>query len=281
MFRAVANAQSFTQAAQRLGLDKARVSRQVAALEAVLRRPLFSRSTRSMRLTPEGHALLHQVNDPLDALYAAARVDPAGDEPHGDVVVATTPEVARALLGPALGAFRVRYPKVRVQLHVSAAVETLAEVDVALRVGRTAPSQWVVTKLRELESGFFAAPSYVERRGLPTQLADLAQHEGLWPIPPRGAKAFSPSGGARAVPRPAVACADFQVLASLASASAGVALLPTFLAERDVAEGRLVRVLPEFTLGAAPLMLLTPPKRQLTERARALATHLRRSLGTR
>jgi DNA-binding transcriptional LysR family regulator len=130
----------------------------------------------------------------------------------------------------------------------------------------------------ELSAGFFASPAYLERRGAPARLEQLALHEGLWPSPPRGQRAFSPGPSA---PAPAVQCADFGFLAEVARSGGGVALLPLFLAARDVATGALVRVLPEFALGGAPLYLVSRPLKPLPPRVAVLrAWLLEAQLGT-
>lgn len=277
VFETVAATMSFTAAAARLGLDKSRVSRVISSLEATLRTPLFTRSTRSMRLTPEGAALLRRVSEPLTALAEAVSAQQTSDEPSGEVVIATTPEVARALLPSALSAFRLRHPTIRLHLRVSPALEELSEIDIAIRVGQSAPSSWLRTRLRELESGFFASPGYLERKGEPRNVEELAQHEGLWPIPPRGTKSFSPAQ-ARAPKPPAISCGDFEVLSSLAQAGAGIALLPTFLTTSAVENGRLMRVLPSVTMGSAPLVMLTRGQRSLPARVKVLRDHLRLAL---
>jgi len=93
---------------------------------------------------------------------------------------------------------------------------------------------------------------------------------------PRGTRAFS-ADGLRPI-QPSVSCADFQVLSALALASAGVALLPTFLVGAEVAAGLLVRVMPAVALGGAPLMLLTRAPTHLAPRVRELRAHLRATL---
>ncbi len=277
VFQTVAATLSFTQAAARLRLDKSRVSRIISSLEAELHTPLFTRSTRSMRLTPEGSALLRKVSEPLTALAEAVNAQATSEDPSGEVVIATTAEVARALLPSALGAFRFRYPAIRLHLRVSPTLEDLSEIDIAIRVGMAGPGSWLGTRLRDLESGFFASPGYLERKGEPRSLDDLAQHDGLWPIPPKGTKAFLPAEARQARP-PAISCSDFEVLSSLAQAGAGIALLPTFLTALAIDNGRLTRVLPSVTMGSARLMMLTRGLRALPARVKLLRDHLRVAL---
>lgn len=276
VFRTVAEARSFTAAAQRLGRDKARVSRMVRALEASLGVTLFARTTRNVRLTAEGEALHQKIAAPLAALAEATTALPdRGAAPSGAVTITCTPDVGRALLAPLLPAFRARYPAVAVRVLLREELVDLTAVDLALRLGRPGTGAFVARKLRELEIGFFASLAYLERRGFPRTLDELASHEGLWAEPPRGTRAFAPR---RPPPRPAIASTDFGLLAEIARAGGGIAALPTYLAARDVATGALHRILPDVTVGGAPLFLISPPVRGLAPRVAALRDHLREGL---
>lgn len=279
-FYAVAQAQSFTRAAARLGQDKSRVSRTVRALEASLAVVLLARSTRSVRLTPAGEALFRRIAPLLAGLEeAVAAVPDRASIPSGEVVVATTPDIGRALLAPALTSFRARYPSVSVRVELAHELADLMGegIDLALRVGRPGPGSVIARKLGELEAAFFAAPAYLERRGEPNSVDALADHEGLWPVPRPGQRTFSVG---KTPPRPAVQCADFGLLAELARSGAGIAVLPKFLAARDLATGALVRVLPRVSLGGAPLYLVSRPLKPLPPRVAALRTHLLAAIRT-
>ncbi|WP_257456277.1 LysR family transcriptional regulator [Archangium lipolyticum] len=276
-FEAVARTGNFTAAAKRLGMDKSRVSRSIRALEETLGTPLLLRTTRVVRLTAEGAALAARVAPLLGELEQALRLVPdQRSAPEGEVVVTATPDVGRALLAPVLAAFRVQYPAVRVRVRLEQALVDLVrdEVDLALRVGRPGPGSVVARKLGELTAGFFAAPAYLERRGVPTSLEALAAHEGLWPVPDPGQRSFSVRPlGRKPVPA-AVDCEDFGLLVAVARAGGGVAVLPTFLANQDVAAGSLMRVLPSVNLAGAPLFLVSRPSRSLPPRVTALRMFL-------
>jgi DNA-binding transcriptional LysR family regulator len=148
-------------------------------------------------------------------------------------------------------------------------------VDLALRVGRPGGGSLVARRLGELEAAFFAAPAYLQRRGTPQKLEQLSAHDGLWPAPPKGQRSFAPG---EQQPAAAIECADFGLLAEVAKAGGGIALLPTFLAAREVASGALVRVLPAVALGGAPLYLVSRPLRPLPARVAALRGYLLEAL---
>jgi DNA-binding transcriptional LysR family regulator len=235
-----------------------------------------------VRLTPEGERLLQETGPHLASLSQALRRASDRTEPlTGEVAVTSTPDLGRALLAPALATFRARYPRLTVRVVLGHEVVDLAaaRVDLALRVGKPGPGSHLARKLGEVEAGFYAAPGYLARRGTPARQADLAGHDGLWPVPTRGQQSFG--GEAGAPPPPAIGCADFGFLASAARAGGGVALLPTFVAAADVVAGALVRVLPEVRRGGAPLYLVWRPERPPAPRVVALRQHLLAALARR
>lgn len=268
VFLRVAQAGSFVKAARDLGLDRTRVSRIVAALEHDLGVRLLVRTTRRVAMTAEGQELVRRTAAPLAELERAVSAVPdRAAVPAGEVTVTATMDVGRTLLAPLLPGFRARFPAVTLRLQLTDEVVTVGgDIDLALRVGKPGARGVVARRLRNLDAGFYAAPAYLAARGTPTAPRELAGHDGLWPVT-RGRHPFSP---AAAPPRPTIACGDFATLAELASAGAGIALLPTLVATRPVARGELVRVLPELTLGGAPLYLVSAPLAVLPPRVRAL-----------
>lgn len=274
IFCAVAEAGSFTAGARRLGIDKSHASRAVKTLEEELGSALFVRTTRSVRLTNEGEALLRRAAPALAELERAVANVPA--PAAGEVSLTTTEDIGRGLLAPALASFRVQWPTIRVRVTLGADVVDLVRerVDLALRVGKPRGDALVARKLTSLELGFYAAPAYLARRGAPASLAALDDHETCWPIPTRETRSFR--RGARP-PSPTVASSDFGFLAELARLGGGIALLPTFLAARDA--GALVRVLPSASFGAEPLYLVRRAMRPVPPRIEALWAHLVACMG--
>lgn len=272
VFQRVVQARSFAVAARALRVDRTRVSRVIGALERDLGVRLFVRTTRSVAPTPEGQALARRIAGPLGELEGAVAAVPAARAiPTGEVTLTATADAARALLAPLLPRFRSQCPAVRLRLELSDEVVPFTRgIDLALRVGRPGAGSLVARKLRNLEAGFFAAPSYLAARGAPHQVPDLAAHDGLWPMV-RGTRSFAPGAPP---PPPAIACADFGALAALAVHGAGVALVPIFVAAPHVARGELVRVVPGFAVGGAPLYLVSGPPAQLPARVTALRDFL-------
>lgn len=273
-FQAVAQHRSFTKAAAQLGVDKSRVSRVVRGLEQSLRQGLVVRSTRTVTLTPEGEALFTRVSPLLAGLTDALSAAPDRPAvPSGEVTLTTTPDLGRAVVAPVLASFRQRFPAVTVRVVLSHDVVDLMGrgVDLALRAGHPGSGSFLARKVGVLEAGFFASPSYLERRGTPVDVESLQQHDGLWPDVPRGQRSFAPG---MAPPKPSVQCSDFTFLAELARLGAGIAVLPTFVARPFVATGTLTRVMPALSLSKAPLFLVSRPVKPAPPRIRALSEWL-------
>lgn len=283
-FQAVADTRSFTQAAAKLGMDKSHLSRLIRQLEQSLGTPLFTRTTRAVHLTPEGEQLRAEVTSPLGALTATAqRWKDQTTAPTGRVSLGATPDLAHTVLAPLLATFRTRYPAVTVRVVLSYDLTHLEseQLDLALRVGKVAPGAFVTKKLGELRAAFFAAPAYLALCGTPESVADLANHQGLWPDSAPGKKSFSPRQSNLSFREPGIACADFEFLLAVARAGGGVALLPTHLAQEDLEQGRLLRVLPEVSLGEAPLYLVSRATRPVPGRIAVLKAHLQEGLSLR
>jgi DNA-binding transcriptional LysR family regulator len=279
-FSAVVEARSFTKAGQKLGLDKARVSRLVSALETRVGSTLFLRTTRMVRPTAEGEALALRVGGPLAELTRAVTgVSDRSLGPSGEVVLSTTSELARLLIAPHLLGFRLRYPGIHLTISTSETMVDLAagQADLGVRVGKPGSKELVARKLTDLEAGFFASPAYLERRGTPGSASELAKHEGLWPPPQRGRSAFAGLGKGPP-PKAAISSNDFSTLAELARAGAGVALLPTFVVEHEVARGSLVRILPTLPMPRAPLFLVSRSPKKAPQRVLALRDYLLKHL---
>ncbi len=280
VFQAVAQTRSFTRAGQAVGVDKSRVSRIIRSLEERLGVALVVRSTRVVTLTAEGEALFRRCGPHLLGLQEALSSVPRPlERPAGEVSITTTPDLGRAVLAPVLAGFRKQFPLVTVRVVLgSDLVELMSSgVDLALRVGRAGMGSLKARRVGALKAGFYAAPGYLSVRGTPRSFAELARHDGLWPAPRRGQRSFATAAHRAG----AVTCDDFSMLSELAVLGAGIAVLPSFVAERRVSEGALVRVLPEVVLENAPLFLVSRPVSPVPARVKALAEFLVAALRSR
>lgn len=274
---AVAETGGFTAAAERLGATKARVSQDVARLEARLGTGLFVRTTRRTTLTEAGEALLREGLEPLRRLEAAlaALGQPRDAGLAGSLRIAATADHASQGLARAVAAFAALHPPLQVELRSSdRVVDLVAEgIDVAIRIGWLRDSSLRATRLGGFEQHLVAAPEYLARRGTPRRPEDLAAHDWValsllrspltWTFVSRG-------GERRTVRMTSRLRTDAALpLRALVEAGAGLSVMDQFNAEAGVAAGTLVRLLPQWQLPSGGIHAVWPPGRHTPAKVRA------------
>lgn len=271
----------FAAAAEGTGLTPSGVSKAVSRMEHRLGVRLLQRTTRRLRLTPEGETMLARGREILTAIEAAeAEVTAARGTPRGLVRVNTGTAFAKHRLVPALPAFSARYPEVLLEISVAdRRIDVIGEqADVAIRTGPLGDSALVARRLGESRRVIAASPEYLARRGVPRTPADLAGHACLllsgfsrlaeWPLRVDGRVAAVPV-------RPALVCDNAETLYQLALAGVGLVRLAGFILEDAIAEGRLVPLLADHHVSeTVPITALMPPGRQHLPRVRALLDFL-------
>jgi len=184
LFRAVARAGSLSGAARDLAVSQPTVGRRLSALESRLNTTLFVRTPRGLELTQTGAQLLESAEAMADAAAEAdARALGAGRAPEGTVTVSMIESLTLGWAVEALRACRERYPAIDLDIKVDMAVADLhrRQADIALRMVRPTQSRLIARKAGEMEWGFFAADSYLQRAGTPKRFDDLARHDLVMP----------------------------------------------------------------------------------------------------
>jgi DNA-binding transcriptional LysR family regulator len=279
VFVAVAEAASFSAAAQRLGLPKWSVSRRVASLEAAMGVPLLHRTTRHVALSPAGAALRERIAPLLSSLEQAVSALPEqSGEPAGELRLTAPIDLGTTVLADAVTRFTARYPAVRVDIHLTSRVLDLAVegFDIALRTGlaRMKDSSLVIRAASPIVAQLFASPAYLARQGTPLSPGDLAEHEWVVFRGLPSIRLASPGGTARFEPHGRIRSDDIFLVREALRAGAGIGLLPTFLAEKDVAATQLVRVLPRYHTPAGYVYIVRPATREVPRRVKAFSDFL-------
>lgn len=283
LFCLAAELESFAAAATRAGLTPAAVSRAIGRLEERLQVRLFVRSTRRVRLTEGGRAYLAHCRQALDQLAEAEReLTGAQHEAAGLVRISVPTTMGHHAVLPALPAFRARYPKVEIEVHVSNRnVDLIAEgFDLAVRARHQPDSGLVTRKLLDAQLVVVAAPDYLARAGRPAMPEDLQAHECIqFVLPSTGVKVpwlFRQNGqDIETGTRGGLTCCG-DLLAGVTLARAGGGLLQTyrFIVEKDLAAGALVEVLQPFGGCSRPFSLMHPAHRHMPLRVRLFVDHL-------
>ncbi len=255
VFVRVVETESLTKAGALLGVPKSTVSRRVSRLEEHLGVQLLHRSTRAVTVTQDGALFFEYCLRSIGVLRDGERaLQSQQHHPQGVVRIAIPYVLGQSLIGPLLARFLERYPDVRlVSVLSDDAIGLLrAGFDVALAVGPLADSGLIAVKLGSTECGVFAAPGYFERKGAPQSHVELTRFDllasGTTDRRHRWTLHSSKAGGAEQEVSvefaPKLVANDLILLRHAALSELGIASLPAFLCKHDLAEGRLVDVLP-------------------------------------
>ncbi|MEB2399049.1 MAG: LysR family transcriptional regulator [Alcaligenaceae bacterium] len=249
------SAGSYTAAAKRLGVSKGAVSQRIAELEQASGIALVQRTTRSVRLTEAGQALVDgtrqayaSIEQGFDSIRDLAQV------PRGAVRVTAPVALGRQKIIPLMGRFLQECPEVRIEIELSDHISSLAQegFDLAIRHTSTVPETHVAWLLRPCETLLVATPGYLARHGKPRKPEDLSGHNCLYYMRSAASPAWSFEPARRKGERQSVAikgnfCANnSEALREVVMADQGIALLPDFSAGEDVRAGRLVQLLPQW-----------------------------------
>jgi DNA-binding transcriptional LysR family regulator len=287
LFARVAEAGSFSRAAERVGLPKSTVSRRIAALEDRLGERLMIRTTRRLAITDFGMQLLEharQVAAEVDAVQALSEFRQA--RPSGRLRVSMPSDFATLLLTDMLAAFAALHPAVTLELDLSPRrVDLLGEgFDLAVRMG-TLPDDSLLAarRLADFPAGLYAAPAYLAEHGAPATPDELAQHAALCLLSRSGERAgwTLVRGTERweGLPPGRIGANSPDLLIGLARAGAGIAAVPDYFTVGDVQAGRLRRVLPDWQVPAHPAWIVFPGRRLMPAKTRAFIDMLQAALG--
>lgn len=273
----------YAKASRALGIPKSRLSRHVAALESRLNVRLLQRSTRKFVVTEVGQDVhRHAVAMLAEADAAVEVVEFARAEPRGVIRVSCPVALAQTWFNAILPDFLLKYPAVRLLLHVSnRRVDVLNEgFDVALRV-RTHPSGedgLVMRSFGEVCEQLVASPEYLNRVGRPTEPLQLSERDTLAYDPESERQTWELRGPEEAAVEvehsPRMVSHDFVLLRAAALAGLGIARLPESVVREDLVSGKLERVLPQWNTPQGTVHLVFPSRRGLLPAVRAFIDFL-------
>lgn len=278
LFVRAAALNSFSETAREAGLQPAQVSTAIKRLEKILNVRLFARSTRSLRLTPEGENWLPYAIQALQALEAGyEQIRPASDEVRGVLQIAVPSDLGRNLLLSIFQKFRAQHPALQLRVLFSDQVTDVFKdpVDVAFRYGVNDDASYVALPLAPNNRRILvASPAYIERHGEPKTLAELAQHNALtyvlrgrlfdkWTLTQDGNLHHIAVKGS-------MMSDDAEVIHRLAVSGEGIAFKSWLDVSEDVAAGRLKVLLPQYQGDVVPLNLICPHRKQLSATVRLL-----------
>ena len=275
VFARVVEAGSFTAAARLLGMPKTTVSRRIAALEREVGVRLVQRTTRSLNMTDAGRLYYEQSSQALRTIEDAnLRLAEARAEPSGTIRISAPVGFGGHFLTSAVFDFLAAYPKTRVELHLTDDTLNLVgnRIDLAFRTGILPDSTLIARKLGSTHRILCASPDYLARRGVPVASADLARHHCVIAGPSTGSAHWvldGPRGQETVAVSGRFAANEMQAVVAAAIAGYGIAQLPYHVAEASVRDGRLRRVLGDYTTPVGGLYAVYPSSRHVSPLVKA------------
>jgi DNA-binding transcriptional LysR family regulator len=283
-FAAVAEEQSFTRAAARLGTSQSALSHTVKRLEARLGLRLLTRTTRSVAATEAGERLMETLRpafDDIDARLSALTA--LREKPAGTIRITTGEHAAEAVLLPALTKLLPRYPDIEVELNVNYGLTDIVteRFDAGVRLGEQIAKDMIAVPIGPaMRMAVVGAPSYFARRGIPKTPRDLADHACInLRLPTRGGLyAWEFEKGARKLNVRVEGQLVFNtsgLIVKAALAGMGLASLPSHIVETEIVKGRLKRVLADWCPPFPGYHLYYPGRRQQSPALQLLVQALR------
>lgn len=254
IFSVVVRKQGFAAAALELGVSNALVSKRIAILEKTLNVRLLHRTTRKVSLTDHGivvHQWAQRLLEDLDGLEDA--ISQQGTSPRGLLRLCTSSGFGRNRVAPAVSALALAYPELEIQLELlDRPVDLIAEgFQLDIRVGQVQEPHLFARRIAANARVLCAAPSYLARHGTPARLAELADHRcivirerdqdvGRWKLQgPQGLETVRVSGP--------LATNNGELVHQWGIDGHGIILRSIWDVGPSLADGRLVRVLPDYS----------------------------------
>lgn len=280
VFVAVAQTSGFSAAAQSLGLSKGMVSKHIKQLEEELGVRLLNRTSRRVHLTEAGGIYLESCLRILTALQEAEQTL-AGlqAETRGTLKLTSPTSFGTYHLVPAIEDYKLRYPEVKVKLHLNDSLVDLVGTgqDLAIRVGKLEDTSFIARPLAAVRNVVCGAPSYFEEYGIPLTPEELGKHNCLiyTSRTPKGKWIFQDSTGEFYVS----VSGDFEANLSdairlAAIGGRGLIQLPSYVVGSDLDAGRLVAVLTQYESEDLPIYILYPHRRHLPATVRTFVDFL-------
>ena len=280
-FVQVVDSGSFSAAAGKLGVTKSAVSQQISMLEEEVGARLLHRTTRRLNLTEAGEIYLAGCRQMVDAAEAAnQQIGQFNKEPSGTLRITCSHDFAARQLVPLLAPFMERNPKLSLYIDGNDQTINLVEegIDLALRFGNMTESSLVARKIGDLPLLLAAAPAYLEKHGAPQVAEDLVHHQWVaftQLTQPYQLLLHGPQGQQQQVRLYGRTCSNSHS-ATLEMVLSGMGVGRFF--EQDVArqmkQGRLVQILPDYRLETAPLYAVYPHRAHVPLKVRAVINYL-------
>jgi DNA-binding transcriptional LysR family regulator len=283
-FAVVAEERNFTRAATKLGLSQSALSQIVKRLEERLGVALIARTTRSVAPTPAGERLWQRLAPMLrDLDHSLTELGEFRDKPSGTIRITSVEHAARTILLPAVTKLLADYPDITVEIVAAYELsDVIAEgFDAGVRLGEHVAKDMVAVRMGpDIPMAIVGAPDYLRHHPVPETPHDLASHRGInLRLPSPGTinawRLVQDGREIRVRVEGPLILNTIELILDAALAGAGLAYLPLDQVEPRLREGRLVRVLAEWTPPLPGYHLYYASRRQTSPAFRLLINAVR------
>lgn len=281
VFTTVVSRGGFARAGDALETSPANITRYVNELEAYLGARLLNRTSRRLSLTEAGEALYERARAILEEIAEAEAAASANvAEPQGRLRINAPLSFGVLHLAPLWPKFMALYPRVELDIDLSDRVVDLVEegYDLAIRISRGGSQAHVARKLATSRNIICASPDYLKARGTPATPDDLTAHRCLaysYTAMAEDWRLTDAQGREATVRmRPVMYSNNGDTARAAALAGQGVIWQPTFIVGEDLRAGRLVRVLPDWSLPDIDILAVYPTRRHLSAKVRLMVDFL-------
>jgi len=285
VFTKVVETKSFTGAADALGLPKSTVSRKLAQLEERLGVRLVQRTTRKLALTEIGEAYYERCSRIVSDIHAAEQlVTDMQSTPRGCLRITASIDFTTRFLGNIVADFLAQHPDINVELEGTDRVVDMIEegFDLAVRFGPMPESTLIARRMCGLHLILCASPAYLAKRGTPTSVDELDEHDHVLFTPTSRTQSWTlvgPNEQTFEFGRPArLASNNYGAVVDVALAGGGVACISEFMVTEEITNGSLVRVLPEWATRPTEVHVVYPARQNLPPRLTLFLEHLSKAL---
>jgi DNA-binding transcriptional LysR family regulator len=282
IFVAVARHGSFAEAARRLGMTGSAVSKQVQRLENDLGVRLFHRTTRQLSLTDEGSFLFERSAPLVEGIEEVGEML-AGRKakPEGSLRISAPVALAQRVLKEPLTSFASHHPGINLHIELSDRfVDLVGEgFDLAIRIGHLEDSSLVARRLSDVPMVLVGAPILLAEYGTPDTPEDVTKIPFIHYASDRSVQRFKLQRGGdepiQVITQARLSTNNDQMMVSFAKAGQGLILLPKFMVESELQDGKLREILPDYRLfPERKLYAVFPHGRHLPLKTRALIDFL-------
>jgi LysR family transcriptional regulator for bpeEF and oprC len=285
IFKLVVEIGSFSKAAIRLNVPKSNVSRNISLLESQLGTQLIYRTTRNLQLTEAGKELYSGSREVLLKLEdTISKVTATRTEISG-LIRFSAPTDLGVLTVPCLANFLKLYPQVRIETKLTNSMLDLVKegIDVAIRAGRLKDTSLLARKVAEVRFGLVASPIFLDRFSKLISVTNLSKIPSISSSQmgeAREWKLISDKKKINVAIDPVCSADTVAMVRDLAIQGVGVAALPLVYCKNELQSGKLIRILPDWSLSTIPVHIITPSQKEKAQRVKVFVDVLVESLRT-